>query len=294
MNALNDHRPLIWGLAYRITGSAQDADEISQEALVRAIEHQPAEPRPWLYKVAANLARDQLRRRRRTPYRGPWLPEPIADVETAIARHEVASMALLIAMERLPPTQRAVLVLRDVMELDTAETAAMLGMTEANVRVSHHRARRTLGQVPAPQPGETGALLTALLTAIAAGDVEQICSLLAEDSVSLADADGRVSAQGVPVRGPQRIARLLLGLATPLPGDRFVFISVNGLPALQAERPGASGRAPRQWVFQVLPAPDGRIGQLLSFLHPDKLGHIPTLAPASDEAAPPEASRSRP
>ena len=151
MEALEVHRPLLWGLAYRITGSAADADDIAQEALARALEHQPDEPRPWMYKVAANLARDQLRRRRRAPYRGPWLPEPVADADDRLGLRQSASMAMLLAMERLRPTQRAVLVLRDAMELDAAETARLLGMSEGNVRVTHHRARKVMGEVSPPE-----------------------------------------------------------------------------------------------------------------------------------------------
>src|SRR5687768_14484375 len=129
------HRKLLWSICYRMTGVAADADEIVQETFARALEEKPStdrDVRPWLVKVAVNLCRDALRRRRRQPYVGPWLPSPADLTEEAapslsdesppldpLARYELAetgSYAFLLAAEALTPTQRAVILLSDVLD----------------------------------------------------------------------------------------------------------------------------------------------------------------------------------
>src|SRR6476646_10200054 len=146
----NDKR-FLWGRGYRMTGSAADADDIVQDTFVKALEKPPidldAPLRPWLVKVALNLSRDQLRRRRRREYFGPWLPSPVVtegdgplrmDEPTApelspVARYDLmesVTIAFLLALEALTPTQRAVLLLREVFEYSTSEAAKTLEMTE--------------------------------------------------------------------------------------------------------------------------------------------------------------------
>ena len=141
-------RTFLWGLCYRMTGCAADAEDIVQETFTRALERPPARTsdpwRPWLVRVAMNLARDQLRRRRRQRYIGPWLPSPIetgdevavpavepalAGGDTTAGRYDVlesVSFAFLIALEALTPQQRAVLLLRCVFDYDVRETAFAL------------------------------------------------------------------------------------------------------------------------------------------------------------------------
>jgi RNA polymerase sigma-70 factor (ECF subfamily) len=159
---LETDRRLLWGLCYRMTGNAADADDLVQETFVRALERPPRrtdEPmRPWLVRVAMNLSRDLLRRRRRRDYAGPWLPSPVETDEESLPSYEPAapsedspaarydlleslSFAFLLALEALTPQQRAVLLLRDVFDYSTAETAAALDLTEANVKVTLLRAR---------------------------------------------------------------------------------------------------------------------------------------------------------
>src|SRR6267142_3657028 len=150
----DDEKRFLWGLCYRMTGSAADAEDIVQDTFVRALEKPPADMqaplRPWLVKVALNLSRDQLRRRRRREYFGPWLPSPVMtegdgslqiDEPTSpemspVARYDLVesvTLAFLLAMEALTPAQRAVLLLRDVFEYSTSEVAETLAMTESNV-----------------------------------------------------------------------------------------------------------------------------------------------------------------
>ena len=161
--AFASERTFLWGLCYRMTGCAADAEDIVQETFVRALERPPARQedpwRPWLVRVAMNLARDLLRRRRRRAYVGPWLPSPIetgdeaampaveptlSGGDTTAGRYDVlesVSFAFLIALEALTPQQRAVLLLRDVFDYDVRETADALGISASSVKVTHHRAR---------------------------------------------------------------------------------------------------------------------------------------------------------
>src|SRR5262245_27041878 len=161
----DEHRRFLWGVCYRMTGSAADAEDIVQDTFVRALEKPPADMeaplRPWLVKVALNLSRDQLRRRRRREYFGPWLPSPVMTEENSpldfnhpatqeispVAHYDLTesvTLAFLLALEALTPAQRAVLLLRDVFDYSTDETAAALEMTESNVKVTLHRARRIM------------------------------------------------------------------------------------------------------------------------------------------------------
>src|SRR5215510_13806324 len=141
----DEHKRFLWGMCYRMTGSAADADDIVQDTFVKVLERPPKDMksplRPWLVKVAINLSRDQLRRRRRREYFEPWLPSPVltddenlpsqldqsSSSETSpVTRYDLMesiTMAFLLALEALTPAQRAVLLLRDVFDYSTIETA---------------------------------------------------------------------------------------------------------------------------------------------------------------------------
>src|ERR1043165_8386731 len=188
---LDNDRRLLWGLCYRMTGNAPDAEDLGQETFVRALERPPRrtdEPmRPWLVRVAMNLSRDLLRRRRRRDYTGPWLPSPVATDEESLPSFEPAapaadspaarydllesiSFAFLLALEALTPQQRAVLLLRDVFDYSTSDTSNALDMTEANVKVVLLRARRKMSEynkgeaiAPARQEATRGAREQCLL-----------------------------------------------------------------------------------------------------------------------------------
>ncbi|MDH5676783.1 MAG: sigma-70 family RNA polymerase sigma factor [Myxococcales bacterium] len=159
-SAFSAHRKLLWGLCYRMSGCAADADDLLQDTFERALRNPPAdqerELRPWLIRVAMNASRDHLRKRRRRGYDGPWLPSPIEiqpgdnsslgaeSPEARYGRLESISFAFLRAAEALSPSQRAVLLLRDVLDLSVRETADALEMGEANVKTTHHRARSAM------------------------------------------------------------------------------------------------------------------------------------------------------
>jgi RNA polymerase sigma-70 factor, ECF subfamily len=301
--ALETDRRLLWGLCYRMTGNAADADDLVQETFVRAIEKPPRstdEPlRPWLVRVAMNLSRDLLRRRKRSGYAGPWLPSPVQTDEESPASYEPPapnedspvsrydlkesiSFAFLLALEALTPSQRAVLLLRDVIDYSTSETAEALGITEANVKVLLLRARRRMKEYDKTRAANSAAredatqrALEQFLLYLANRDAARLERLLAEDVVSLTDGGGEVSAARQPVRGRDKVLRLILGIAKKSRVEpRFGVRMLNGLPAVLVEGlPAIPGSATRYTIhFEV--NDEGRIRGLHAVLAPGKLSAI--------------------
>jgi RNA polymerase sigma-70 factor (ECF subfamily) len=256
-DAFRQHRRFLWGIAYRMTGCAADADDVVQDAFERASMHPPErtdEPlRPWLVRVTMNVARDALRRRKQQAYVGPWLPSPIEDAgldpatdspDSPDARYELresASYAFLIALEALTAPQRAVLLLRDVLDYSVRETARVAGLSEVNVKVIHHRARRAMAGYDASHArgspeGATRAALERFLTALLTQDAAGIEACLAPDARLLSDGGGEYHAALNPVLGPDRIGRFFLGLQRKLGADaRYAVRHLNGLPGIVAE-----------------------------------------------------------
>lgn len=293
------HRRTLFGLAYRITGSASDADDVVQETFARALARPPRDRTlpwsPWLVRVAVNLSRDELRRRRRRGYRGPWLPQPIEDLELVEPSHEPrstegryallesVSYAFLVALEALTPAQRAVLVLCDVLEYSGREAAGALGLSEANVRTTLHRARRAMADFDTERVSHDRALasrteaeLARFLGFLATGDVAGIESLLADGVVATNDGGGVYAAAGVPVIGRNKVARFHASLGRRTP-SRFAVRELNGLPAFVGEYDDTPPHlAPR---FAMIPILDraGRIRALHTIVAPRKLDRIGRL-----------------
>jgi RNA polymerase sigma-70 factor (ECF subfamily) len=289
-----DERRLLFGLCYRMIGSAADAEDIVQETFARALTRPPARTdvpwRPWLVRVALNLARDELRRRKRRAYKGPWLPEPVDDAELVEPAHEPAvttgryelvesvSFAFLLALEALSPAQRAVLLLRDVFEYTSAETAQALDLSEANARVLLHRARRALADYDK----------TRFVPCFAQQDVAGMEALLAEDVVILNDTNGRYPAAGVPVVGRSKVARFHAGIAR-LRADQTPRVAIrwlNGAPAIviEFEEPVTDRFAPRYVTLGEIGA-DGLLRRIYTVLAPEKLARvIPALSPSGTES----------
>jgi RNA polymerase sigma-70 factor (ECF subfamily) len=295
------NRRFLWGLCYRMTGSAADADDLVQETFVRALERRPsggpAGWRPWLAKVAANLAIDALRRRKRRDYVGPWLPAAIGTGEDASPPgHEIASgevsteyrydlmesvsMAFLLALERLSPRQRAVLLLRDVFDYTVQETAAALDLSESNVKVTHHRARLAMRDYEGTRMRPTrerqarsGEKLREFLEHLQNQDVAALEAMLAADVRLLSDGGGEFAAALNPILGRAKVARLLLRLSARLdPASRFEFRMINGWPAILVERPAPPREAPR-FITRIDLDADGRIREVHAILATAKLTH---------------------
>lgn len=287
----------LWALAYRMTGSAEDAEDVVQEAFSRLLVQTPAPDSPtgWLLRTASNLAIDALRRRRRRAYPGPWLPSPIEtgheDLVEAVAdespdparRYEQAesvTFAFLLALEALGPRQRAVLLLRDVMGQRASDTARTLDLSEANVRVLHHRARRAMEEYDRGRCIPTVALrarhraaLEAFVAALESQDGARVEALLAESARTVTDAGGEYTALATPLVGRARVARLYLAatLHRQEGGTRRTIRDVNGLPAVVIEVLAPVRRqAPRTLLRCELDA-EGRIALVHAVLAPRKL-----------------------
>ncbi len=286
-SAFQEHRGFLWGLSYRLVGDAADAEEIVQEAFVRALAHPPADTtqpwRPWLTRVALNLGRDVLRRRRRRGYTGPWLPSPVAtddhgltlearadpaqDPAARYDRLESVTFAFLLALEALSPAQRAVLLLRDVFDYSVRETAEALKVTEAGVKTTHLRARRTMAGYdrerlrPGPElAARTRAMLERFMTGLMQGDTAGVEATLAADVRGLVDSAGQFPAAKAALVGPATVARVQLGVSSRVgKPSRVEWRSLNGMPAVVMDLPDSPpGWAPRVVLFCELDAA-GRI-----------------------------------
>lgn len=303
-----DERGHLFGLLYRLTGSTADAEDLVQTTFERALERPPRDTsrpwRPWLVRVAVNLGRDHLRLRRRRGYDGPWLPAPLETPDgelpfgapepaTTQGRYELmesVSYAFLLALEELTPTQRAVLLLRDVFEYDGRETAKVLGLSEPGARQHLRRARRAMEDYDRSRRegalGSPGALaeeglqqiLARFLAAVAAGDVKQVEEMLAEDVVLETDAGGEFHAARIPVVGRNKVARFYVNIARISGMPRVAIRQLNGEPAvvLELEDP-KPGLSPRVVTLASLDA-DGRLRRIYSVLTTRKLRGIAALA----------------
>lgn len=295
-----EHHGFLWGLCYRLTGSAADADDVVQQTFVRALESPPErtdEPwRPWLTRVALNLGRDVLRRRKRRAYVGPWLPSPVETDEAMLASYEPelaagvttegrydllesVSLAFLIALEALTPKQRAVLLLRDVFDYSVGETADALGISEPDVKTTHHRARRAMEAYdrkrcrPTRELRErTRSAVEGLLAALVSGDAAGAERLLAPSVTALSDGGGEFFAARVPVVGRERVLRFYGKLARQRPDVVSSRITtVNGLPALVMQLGDALPRQAPRLVTCFTLDEAGRIERIYSVLASRKL-----------------------
>ncbi|HEY4121245.1 MAG TPA: sigma-70 family RNA polymerase sigma factor [Byssovorax sp.] len=299
------HERLLWGLCYRMTGSAADADDLVQDTFVRAIERPPAEPgdaKPWLVKVALNLAKDRLRARKRREYRGEWLPAPVPtegtldaideppsfepdDRESPARRYEVVesvSMAFLLALEALTPRQRAVVLLCDVFDHSGKDAADALGISEVNVKVTRHRARKALAAYEGARlvdrralAARTQAALQAFVVALSIGDEAGARAVLADDAIGLSDGGRDYAAAKMPLHGAARITQAFLGFTTrggPVVG--VTPLTLNGLPALLVERAPHQPNIARRIVLQGEIGADGRIRCLYTVLADEKLAGL--------------------
>jgi len=296
-----EHERALWGLCYRMTGSAADADDLVQDTFARAMESPPPRTdipwRPWLVRVAMNLSRDLLRRRKRRGYVGPWLPSPIetpADAEppswelvgdegtSTAGRYDLlesVSFAFLLALEALTPQKRAVLLLRDVFDYTVRETAAALDLGEANVKTTLHRARREMAAYDATRRVPTAELqattrrsLEALLFHLSNRDTAALEALLAADARGLSDGGGEFQAALAPLRGPRKIIKFYTTIAADrgLP-VRLDIRLLNGLPAFVCEMATAGEREAKRFVIRCDLGADGRVAAVHSILASRKL-----------------------
>ncbi len=219
------HRRRLLGLAYRMLGSRSDAEDVVQDAYLRFVDASDIRnPEAFLVTIVTRLCLDRLRsaKAQREIYVGPWLPEPVFDTdslstEAATEFADDLSFALLLALDRLSPQERAAFLLHDVFDVPFSEIAAMIDRSEPACRQLATRARRAVRNerpVPAAAPDHHADLLTAFLEAVASSDLSRLTGLLRDDAVALTDGGGRKAAALNPVQGADKIARLFISLAT--------------------------------------------------------------------------------
>lgn len=290
------HRRMLWGLSYRMTGCAADAEDIVQETFARAVErstpsHAPAW-RPWLMRVATNLSLDLLRRRRRRVYEGSWLPSPVetTDEDATFAvtapspeAHyqwlESLSFAFLLALEALTPRQRAVLLLRDVFDYSARATAELLNLSEENIRITHLRARRAMRDYDRNRCQPTSALqeqtrnaLAQFIRCLLAQDVDGAAALLTASVRTVTDGGGEYTALHRPLVGRKAVVTLHLRVAQRRgAGVRVEFRLVNGLPAMVIEYASVIKRQAPRVVMRCEVDTDGHIRELHTILASRKL-----------------------
>lgn len=281
------YRPRLFGLAYRMLGSAADAEDVVQDAYLRfsgAGRADVERPGAWLAKVVTNLCLTRLTsaRARRERYPGPWLPEPVVTADGALGplesaeQRDAVSLALLVLLERLTPTERAVYVLREAFAYTHRDIAGVLDLSEANSRQLYRRAVGRLA-VPAARfevPAERRTLLVdSFLSAAREGDLAGLERLFAEDVVWWSDGGGQVSAARRPVEGREKVLRFLAGVAGRAGAEAFALsvAEVNGHDALIVHGPaGADGVAGPTGVI-TFEVGDGVITEVRVVMHPGKL-----------------------
>ncbi|MEV0234401.1 RNA polymerase sigma-70 factor [Nonomuraea sp. NPDC050786] len=270
------HRNLLFTVAYEMLGSAADAEDVLQEAWLRwagvdldAVREQ----RAYLVRIVTRQALSRLRTlgRRKESYVGPWLPEPLLttpDVAEDVELADSVSMAMLLVMETLGPTERAVFVLREVFGLEYDEIAEAVGKSPAAVRQIAHRARahvaarRPRGVV---SPAETRDALTAFQRAIETGDLQRLLDVLAPDVVLLTDGGGIKHAALTPVAGADRVAEVLGRIPDVA---SLLTAQVNGHPALIVRLDGEID------TVVAVRIEDGLIAGLYAVRNPEKLSHM--------------------
>jgi len=297
------YRPLLFSIAYGMTGSVGDAEDIAQDAFVGLTRARQAgtviaDPKAYLTTAVTRLGINYLRsaRVRRETYVGDWLPEPVVVPvdEPGPAEHaELAdslSMAFLVLLETLSPTERAVFMLREAFGYGYPEVAAVTGKTEANCRQIFARARQRLaatGQtheaVPSPARRAAGEQFARrFFDAAAGGDMAALIVMVSPDVVFHGDGGGKATAVGQPLAGRERVLRFMLGLFRrgQVIDASLRLAWVNGQPGAVVY--DAGGRVLSVFGLDVA---DGVVQAVRSVVNPDKLSH---LGPVSDVARLPD------
>ncbi|MGE0045289.1 MAG: sigma-70 family RNA polymerase sigma factor [Hyphomonadaceae bacterium] len=281
--AFEAHRGRLTGLAYRMLGSLADAEDIVQDAWVkRQSARDVANEEAFLVTIVTRLCLDRLKsaRARREIYVGPWLPEPVLDAD-ALSPHaatELAddlSFALMLTLERLSPLERAAFLLHDVFDESFADVAEALGRSEEACRQLASRARKAVkdarpAREAAPEMHER--LLAAFAQAAANGDVSALKAMLTEDAVALTDGGGIRTAALNPIRGADKVARFIIGLARKYAERSGDFAlrptTINGSPGFLVFIEGALDQT------LSIAVEGGRIAALYGVRNPEKLALI--------------------
>ncbi|MCD0483517.1 RNA polymerase sigma-70 factor [Streptacidiphilus sp. ASG 303] len=279
----HEYRRLLFSVAYRLLGSAADAEDAVQDTWIKwsfADRSHVADPKAYLTRIVSNLALERLRstRHKREDYVGPWLPEPIltsGDTADAVTDAESVSMAMLVVLETLSPLERAVFVLKEVFGFSHAEIAQAVERSEVAVRQAAHRAH---GHVRARRPrfaadrGRRREVTERFFAAATGGDINALMELLSPDVTLWTDGGGKVRQALKPVVGAQTVASWFAAIGTLTyegvqpAGMSAELVEINGGPGMVFSAPG---RVIATVTFDF--AADGRITAIHNVANPDKL-----------------------
>ena len=275
-----EHRPMLFGIAYRVLGSVAEAEDVVQDAYLRWQRVDADEvdsPAAYLTTVVTRLAIDHLRsaRVKREQYVGPWLPEPLVasdDIEVGMELADSLSTAFLVVLETLSPSERAAFVLREVFDYPYADVAAILDKSEAACRQLVHRARESVAarrpRFPA-SASQRERLTRRFLETCRSGDVGALLGLLTEDVTLLSDGGDKARAAKRPIIGRDKVVRFLNGILPSAPADAVAEMTrVNGGPGVVVRAGGTV----------VLVATLDCVGEGIAGIHlvvnPDKLRSV--------------------
>jgi RNA polymerase sigma-70 factor (ECF subfamily) len=288
-------RPQLMAVAYRLTGTVADAEDIVQDAWLRWSSAEPEsinDLRAWLTTVVSRLGLDRLRSaaHRRETYVGEWLPEPVVtgfdgdDPLAAVVAGEDARFAAMVVLERLNPDQRVAFVLHDGFAVPFGEIAEVLGISEASARQLASRARRAVASAPPSVADEThNEAAGALMAALAAGEMDAVVRLLHPDVTFTGDSNRRAPTAARVIHGPDKVARFLFGLARRYGPE---WLSTNQLAMVNGQlgsyTRGAAARdsypamTPRVTAMTVR---DGKVCAIWDIANPDKFSGSPLADP---------------
>jgi len=272
-------RPRLFGIAYRMLGSAAEAEDIVQDVWLRwqsvdrsTVENPPAYLTTTTTRLCINFV--QSAHTRHETYIGTWLPEPVdtsADPGIGAERGEALKLAVLLLLEKLSPTERAAYVLHEAFDYPYDQIASILQMEEANVRQLVSRARKHIadGRRASVNPGEQRRLLEAFIAAAEKGDMAALEGLFAEDVVSYSDGGGFVRAAGAPVSGRKRVATFIAAISKWCwNGVKLDWVETNGQAAVLVLRDGVP-------FGLTIDASAQGINEIMWFLRPSKLAAVP-------------------
>jgi RNA polymerase sigma-70 factor (TIGR02957 family) len=281
--AFADQRNLLFSIAYRLLGSATDAEDVVQDAWFKwsaADRGHVSDPKAYLARIVSNLSMDRLRstRHQRETYVGPWLPEPIltaGDTADDVAAAESVSMAMLVVLETLSPLERAVFVLKEVFDFSYAEIGEAVDRSESAVRQAGHRAR---AHVQARRPRfeadriKKREATERFFAATTGGDINELMELLAPEVTLWTDGGGKVRQAMRPIHGAEKVARWIAGaIKRPYEGVAVTDMSaqvtdINGGPGILIL---GAGRVVATLIVDL--DVDGRISTIHNVANPDKL-----------------------
>lgn len=282
--AFTEVRPRLFGIAYRMLGSAAEAEDIVQDVWLRwqatdrrVVENPPAFLATTTTRMCINFS--QSAHSRRETYVGPWLPEPVDtsnDPALGAERGEALGLAILLLLEKLPPTERAAYVLREAFDYSSREIAGVLQIEEANARQLVSRARKHIadGRRASASLEEQQRLLAVFIDAAQKGDLAALENLFTEDVVSYSDGGGVVrTAARAPISGRERVARFIAAFASHFwTGMTLTLVQTNGQASVLISREGISV------ALATIDASAEGIDQIMWILRPSKLSAISSMS----------------